>query len=125
MIEISPTAKPPVVKIMNYDKWRYQEEKKDRESRKKTHEVEIRGVRIGLGTSEQDLEMKAKKVAEFLETGDKVKIELMLKGRAKYLDQNFIKERLERILHFIPIEYKISSGPTKGPRGIMLIIEKK
>ena len=110
---------------MNYDKWRYQEEKKDRESRKKTHEVEIRGVRIGLGTSEHDLEMKAKKVAEFLETGDKVKIELMLKGRAKYLDQNFIKERLERILHFLPIEYKVASGPIKGPRGIILIVEKK
>ncbi len=124
-IEISPTAKPPVVKIIDYGKWKYQEEKKEKESKKKAHGVEIRGVQIGLGTSEHDLEMKAKKVAEFLNTGDKVKIDLVLRGRAKYLDQKFINERLERILHFIPIEHKVSSGPTKGPRGITIIVEKK
>lgn len=125
VIEISPTAKPPVVKIMDYGKWRYQEEKKERESKKKTHEVEIRGVQIGIGTSEHDLEMKAKKAAGFLETGDKVKIELTLRGRAKYLDPKFIRERLERILHYLPIEYKVAGAPTKGPRGLSIIIEKK
>ncbi len=125
LIEISPTAKPPVAKIMDFGKWQYQEERKRRESEKKAHEVEIRGVRVGLGTSEHDLEMKAKRIGDFLSTGDKVKVDLILRGRAKYLDQKFINERLERVLHFLPIEYKIASGPTKGPRGLSIILEKK
>ena len=124
-IEISPTAKPPVVKIMDYGKWKYQEERKRREGGKKAHVTEIREVRITPGTSEHDLEMKAKKIGEFLKEGDKVKIDLVLRGRAKYLDKNFINERLERILHFIPDDYKIAEAPKKGPRGIFLIIEKK
>ena len=125
LIEISPTAKPPVVKIMDYGKWQYQEERKRRESGKKAHTAEVRGVRVGLGTSEHDLEMKAKKIGEFLTGGDKVKVELVLRGRAKYLDKKFIHERLERVLHFIPQEYKLAEGPKQGPRGIYVMLEKK
>ncbi|MEK9166434.1 MAG: translation initiation factor IF-3 [Patescibacteria group bacterium] len=124
-IEISPTAKPPIVKIMDFGKWQYQEEKKRREARKKVQEVEVRAVRLGIGTSAHDLEMKAKKVGEFMEEGDKVKIELMLRGRAKGLDKAFIRQRLERILHFIPIDYKIADGPKQGPRGIFVVLERK
>ena len=124
-IEISPTAKPPIVKIMDFGKWQYQEEKKRREARKKVLEVEVRAVRLGIGTSAHDLEMKAKKVGEFMEEGDKVKIELMLRGRAKGLDKAFIRQRLERILHFIPIDYKIADGPKQGPRGIFVVLERK
>jgi len=125
VIEISPTAKPPVVKIMDYGKWSYQEDKKRREANKKARTSEVREVRIGLNTSEHDLEMKAKKVGEFLDAGDKVKIDLVLRGRAKYLDKNFKNERIERILHFIPRDYKISDGPKQGPRGIHVLVEKK
>ncbi|OFW77964.1 translation initiation factor IF-3 [Candidatus Giovannonibacteria bacterium RIFCSPHIGHO2_12_44_12] len=125
VIEISPTARPPVVKIMDYGKWSYQEEKKRREANKKARTSEVREVRIGLNTSEHDLEMKAKKVGEFLDSGDKVKIDLVLRGRAKYLDKNFKNERIERILHFIPRDYKVSDGPKQGPRGIYVLVEKK
>ncbi|OGF64366.1 translation initiation factor IF-3 [Candidatus Giovannonibacteria bacterium RIFCSPHIGHO2_02_42_15] len=125
LIEISPTAKPPVVKIMDYGKWQYQEERKRRDASKKSHDVQIREVRLGLGTSEHDLEMKAKKIGEFLDAGDKVKIELVLRGRARYLDKKFINERLERILHFIPRDYKVAEGPKSGPKGIFVLIEKK
>ncbi len=125
LIEISPTAKPPVVKIMDYGKWSYQEEKKRRDASKKAHTTEVREVRIGINTSEHDLEMKAKKVGEFLDGGDKVKIELLLRGRAKYLDKNFKNERIERILHFIPRDYKVTEGPKQGPRGIHVLVEKK
>lgn len=125
LIEISPTANPPVVKIMDYGKWSYQEERKRREAGKKTHTTEVREMRIGLNTSEHDLEMKAKKVGEFLENGDKVKIQLLLRGRAKYLDKKFINGRIERILHFIPRDYKIAEGPKQAPKGIYVLIEKK
>ncbi len=110
---------------MDFGKWSYQQDRKRREAGKKAHLAEVREVRVGLNTSEHDLEMKAKKIGEFLDEGDKVKIGLALRGRAKYLDKNFIKERMERILHFIPRDYKVSEGPKQGPRGIHLIIEKK
>lgn len=125
LIEISPNARPPVVKIMDYGKWKYQEERKARESGKKAHTAEVREVRVGLGTSEHDLEMKAKKIGEFLAGGDKVKVGLVLRGRAKYLDKKFIQERLERVLHFIPQEYKIAEDSKQGPRGIYVMLEKK
>lgn len=125
LIEISPTAKPPIAKIMDYGKWQYQEERKHRGTGKKAHTTQVREVRAGIQTSEHDLEMKAKKIGEFLTEGDKVKVALVLRGRAKYLDKNFIKERLERVLHFIPLEYKIAEGPKQGPRGIYIILEKK
>lgn len=110
---------------MDYGKWSYQEERKRREAHKKVRAAEMREVRIGLTTSEHDLEMKAKKIGEFLDQGDKVKIELLLRGRARYLDKNFIKERIERILRFIPRDYKVADGPKDMPRGMYVTVERK
>ncbi len=124
LIEISATAKPPVAKIMDYGKYVYQQQKKARESAKKTKEVETKGVQIGLGTSQHDLEMRAKKIEEFFKDGDRVNVSLVLRGRAKGTDKNFINERIKRLLDLIPEKYKIADGPKSGPRGISIIIEK-
>jgi translation initiation factor IF-3 len=123
LIEISPTAKPPVAKIMDFGKFQYQQQKKQKDS-KKSHTSILRSVRLNIGTSEHDLELKAKKASKFLEKGDRVRIELLLRGRAKYLDKNFIEERLKRILSFITQEHKVVEGPKKGPRGIAILIER-
>lgn len=123
LIEISPNAQPPVAKIMDYGKFRYLEEKKARES-EKSHQSEVRGIRVGIDTSQHDLDMKAKKASEFLEEGDRVRVEIMLRGRAKYLDKNFIFERLNRVLDFITIPHKVVETPKRGPRGYYLVIEK-
>lgn len=124
LIEVSPTAKPPVAKIMDFGKFLYQQQKKQKEAAKKAHEVEVRGIQIGIGTSLHDLEMRAKKAEEFLKEGNRVKIELRLKGRAKYMDKNFLNERMQRLLHLISEKYKIADGPKKSPRGMAAIIEK-
>lgn len=124
LIEVSPTAKPPVAKIMDLGKFLYQQKKKQKEAAKKSHEVGIKGIQIGIGTSLHDLEMKAKKIEEFLKDGNRVRIELRLKGRAKYLDKKFLNERLERLLHLISEKHKIADGPKKSPRGVAAIIEK-
>lgn len=124
LIEVSPTAKPPVAKIMDFGKFLYQQQKKQKETAKKAHEVEVRGIQIGIGTSLHDLEMRAKKAEEFLQEGNRVKIELRLKGRAKYMDKNFLNERMQRLLHLISEKYKIADGPKKSPRGMAAIIEK-
>jgi len=121
LIEVSAKTDPPICKIMEIGKFKYKESQKNK---KKAHRTETREVRLSLGISKHDLEFKAKKAAEFLENGDRVKIELTLKGRAKYLDKSFIDERLKRILSFINISHKIASDPKKGPQGVSMIIER-
>ena len=124
LIEISASANPPVAKIMDLGKFQYLEERKERQS-KKTHQSLVRNIRLNIGTSEHDLELKAKKASNFLKKSDRVKIELMLRGRAKYLDKKFLEERLKRILNFLTENYKVVEEPKKGPRGIAILIEKE
>ncbi len=123
LIEISPTAKPPVVRIMDYGKYQYQQEREARKSRKKVHEIEIKGLRVRLGTGTHDLVLKAKKTEEFLTQGNRVQIQLTLRGREKYLDKKFIESRLSKILEAITVPDKISEGPKRGPRGLLITIE--
>ncbi|MBI1956943.1 MAG: translation initiation factor IF-3 [Candidatus Niyogibacteria bacterium] len=123
LIEISPNATPPVAKIMDYGKYKYEEERKIKGT-KKGHGGEVRTIRVGLGTSDHDLEMKAKQAATFLERGDRIKVDLFLRGRSKYLDKAFLRERLKRILIFIPIPHKIVEDGKWGPRGPYVLIEK-
>jgi translation initiation factor IF-3 len=124
LIEISPTAVPPVAKIMDYGKFQYQQNKKQKEIRSKSHITETKTVQIKIGTSEHDLELKAKNVSKWLAEGHRVKIDLYLVGRTKYAEMNFKKERLERILNLITEDYKIASGPEKGPKGLTMTIER-
>lgn len=124
LIEIAPTAKPPVAKIMDLGKYIYLEEKKERDATKKTHKVETKSIQISIGISQHDLEMRAKKATDYMKEGNRVKIDLILRGREKYLDNNFKRERLDRLLHLIGENYKIADGPKQAPRGLMVIIEK-
>ncbi len=124
LIEISPNANPPVAKIMDYGKFQYAENKKRKEAKAKTHNVETKAIQITIGTGDHDLELKAKKAGEWLSEGHRIKIDLFLRGRAKYMDQKFLTERLERILKLIPVSYKVAETPKKSPKGLTLVIEK-
>jgi translation initiation factor IF-3 len=124
LIEISPNAVPPVAKIMEYGKFQYAENKKQKEAKSKIRNVETKSIQLTIGTGDHDLELKAKKGAEWLTEGHRIKIDLFLRGRAKYMDQKFLKERLERILKLIPIGYKIAEQAQKSPKGLSLVIEK-
>lgn len=125
LIEISPTAIPPVAKIMDYGKYLYDEKKKQKVAKAKSVVTELKIIQIKIGTGEHDLELKAKKVSEWLAEGNRCKIDLFLIGRSKYMDMNFLKERLDRILKLVTVEYKIGQAITKGPKGLSLVIEKK
>lgn len=125
LIEISPTAVPPVAKIMDYGKFQYDEKKKQKVAKSRTQTSELKNVQVKIGTGEHDLELKAKKASEWLKEGNRVKIDLYLVGRSKYMDLNFLKERMERILKLITVEYKVAVPPTKGLKGLSAIIEKK
>jgi translation initiation factor IF-3 len=125
LIEISPNAAPPIAKIMDYGKFQYAENKKVKAGRAKAQNVEVKGLQIKIGTGEHDLLLKADKASKWLKEGHRIKLDLFLSGRAKYLDQKFLEERLYRILPFITEEYKIAGQPQKGPKGLTIIIERK
>ena len=125
LIEISPNAVPPVAKIMDYGKFQYAENKKLKVAKAKSHTVETKTIQVKIGTGEHDLELKAKKASEWLKEGHRIKIDLFLIGRTKYMDFNFLKERMERILKLITEEYKVADAPKKSPKGLTIVIERK
>lgn len=81
LVEISPTAKPPVCKIMDYGKYKYELSKKAKDAKKKQHVIHIKGMRLRPKTEEHDYQFKLKQVKEFLEKGNKVKIFIEFRGR--------------------------------------------
>lgn len=124
LIEISPNAVPPVAKIADLGKYLYAEAKKEKESKKKAHTVEVKSVQIKLGTGDNDLTLKAKKASEWLSEGNRVQVALFLPGRAKYLDEKFLKERIERLLKLLTVPYKVAEAPKKSPKGMTAIVER-
>lgn len=124
LIEVSPGATPPVAKIMDYGKFQYEQQKKDREIRAKSHVTETKSVQIEVGTGENDLMRKARQSAGWLKEGHRVRIELFLKGRYKYMDQAFLKEKLTRFVLLVPEEYRIAQNVERGPKGFTMIIER-
>lgn len=124
LIEISPNANPPVTKIADLGKYLYTEQKKEKEGKKKAHSVEVKSVQIKLGTGDHDLSLKAKKATEWLTEGNRVQVSLFLPGRAKYLDEKFLRDRIERFLKLVAIPHKVAEAPKKSPKGMTAIIER-
>jgi translation initiation factor IF-3 len=81
LVEIAPTAKPPVCRIMDYGKYRYEQQKREKESRKKQKTFDIKEVKLRPGIEEHDFNVKFKNAVRFLEDGDKVKVTIMFRGR--------------------------------------------
>jgi len=98
LVKINPTSVPPVCKLMNYGKYKYELGKKEQEARKKQREsmTEIKGMRLGLGIGEHDINFKAKQVMGFLGDGDKVKVTIRLKGR----ELNYVDQAIKTMIQF-------------------------
>lgn len=109
---------------MDYGKFRYQTGRKAREVKAKSHVTETKSVQVKIGTGDHDQQLKAKRAAEWLEEGHRVKVDLFLWGRYKYMEEGFLKERLERFLKIIPAEYKLADPIKKGPKGYTTTIER-
>lgn len=124
LIEISPNAKPPVAKIMDFGQYRYETKRKASEVKAKSHVTETKNVQVKIGTGEHDQQLKARRAAEWLNEGHRVKVDLFLWGRYKYMDAEFLKERLARFLKIIPAEYKIADEMKKSPKGWTTTIER-
>ncbi len=124
LIEISPSAVPPIAKIIDYGKFEYERSKKEKAVKAKVKVSETKEVQIKVGTGDHDMELKAKKAAEWMTEGHRVRAELFLKGRYKGMGEEFLKERLERFLKLIPYAYKIAEPTTRSPKGFAAVIER-
>jgi len=123
LVEIAPTAKPPVCKIIDYGKYKYQQSKKEQKQKAKQKKTEVKGIRIGLSTSSHDLEYKAKQADKFLNQGNKVRIEIKLRGREK-AHQDLAKQKLNEFREIISTNHKIEQEPEKNPMGMAMTIAK-
>ncbi len=124
LIEISPNANPPVAKITDYGKYKYEQKKKDKEIKSKAHTTETKEAQVKIGTSVNDMNIKASKIGAWLREGHRVKIDLFLWGRYKYMEFAFLKDRLERFLAIIPESYKIADEIKKSPKGLSVVLER-
>jgi translation initiation factor IF-3 len=124
LIEVSPNAQPPVCKITDYGKFKYEQNKKDKEVKSKMRVSETKEVQVKIGTSDHDMGIKARKAGDWLKEGHRVKVDLFLWGRYKYMDFNFLKERLQRFLAIIPESYKIADEIKKSPKGLSVALER-
>mgnify|MGYP003441257633 FL=1 len=124
LIEISPNGNPPIAKIADFGKYQYEQSKKLKKAKAGAKSTETKSIQVKIGTGDHDLELKAKTASKWLKEGHRIKVELFLSGRAKYMDEKFLKERLDRVLHLITENYKISDPYKKGPKGLIVTIEK-
>lgn len=124
LIEISPNANPPVAKIIDFGQYRYETKQKASEVKANSHVTETKNVQVKIGTGEHDQQLKAKKASEWLNEGHRVKVDLFLSGRYKYMEEGFLKERLERFLKIIPADYKLADEIKKSPKGYSATLER-
>lgn len=120
LVEVSPQARPPVVKLLNYDKYRYQQDKQAQEARKKVKKVTLKGIRLSVRIGEHDLNFKAKRTVEFLGEGNKVKIDVVMRGREQ-AHPELAFALIKRFLTLITIPFVTEAGPTKMGNTISVI----
>lgn len=124
-MEISPNAKPPVCKIMDYGKFKYEQQKKEAEARKKQKTIDVKEVKFRPNTDTHDFEVKMRNVMKFLANGDKVKVTLRFRGR-EMAHQRLGAELLQRVVEAVGDEGKVESMPKmEGRQMIMMIAPAK
>ena len=121
LVEVSPTAKPPVCKLLDYGKFKYQAQKKANEARKKQKVIEVKEVKFRPNTDKHDYEVKMRNVFKFLENGDKVKVTLRFRGR-EMAHQNLGRDLLERVAEDTKEIGRIENFPKMEGRQMIMMI---
>ena len=124
LVEISPNAEPPVCKIMDFGKYKYETQKREAEARKKQHIIEIKEIKFRPGTDTNDYDVKMRSVLKFLSEGDKVKITLRFRGR-EMAHQQLGVELLNRVSADVVEAGKIESMPRLEGRQMVMMISPK
>jgi len=121
LVEISPNATPPVCKIMDFGKFKYEQQKRESEARKKQKTIEVKEVKFRPNTDTHDYDVKMKNVFRFLEGGDKVKVTLRFRGR-EMAHQNLGRELLERVAEDVKELGKVENMPKMEGRQMVMMI---
>ncbi len=121
LVEISPNATPPVCKIMDFGKFKYEQQKRESEARKKQKTIEVKEVKFRPNTDQHDYDVKMRNVFKFLENGDKVKVTLRFRGR-EMAHQNLGRELLERVAEDTKEIGKVENFPKMEGRQMVMMI---
>jgi translation initiation factor IF-3 len=124
LVEINAQSKPPIAKLIEYGKYLYEQKKKAQKAKSGAKASETKSIQIKVGTGDHDLELKAKTASKWLKEGHRIKVELFLRGRSKGMNEAFLKERLDRVLHFVTEHYKIAEPHKRSPKGLAIVIER-
>jgi translation initiation factor IF-3 len=125
LVEIAPTAKPPVCRLMDYGKFKYQESKKRHEAKLKQKQIQVKEVKFRPGTDEGDYQIKVRNLIRFLEEGDKTKVTLRFRGR-EMAHQEFGVKLLERVRTDLDPYGVVEQMPKlEGRQMIMMLAPKK
>lgn len=121
LVEISPTARPPVCKILDYGKFKYEAQKKANAARKKQRVIEIKEIKMRPGIDDNDYGIKMKKVREFLDEGDKVKVTMRFRGR-EMAHQHLAMEILEKVRGEVSDLAKVEQMPKLEGRQMVMVM---
>ena len=124
LVELQPNAEPPVVKILDYGKYKYQAQKRASEARKKQKIIDVKEIKLRPNIDSHDYEVKMRSVRKFLESGDKVKITLRFRGR-EMAHVELGSQLLERVREDIEEEAKIESLPKMEGRQMIMVLAPK
>jgi translation initiation factor IF-3 len=121
LVEVSPTARPPVCRIMDFGKYKYEQAKKARQSKKRQHQVVVKEVKLRPKIEKHDYEFKKKHIVEFLDQGDKVKVTLMFRGR-EMAHADLGRKLLDRLAEDIKEIGKVEAPPRQEGRTMILLL---
>jgi len=124
LIEISPNANPPVAKIVDWGKYQYQKTKEQQKNRKHTKTIELKQMRMGLKIGTNDLEIKLRKIREFLNVGHKVKILIFFRGR-EMAHQELGYEMIDKIISKLEDNAILEQKPQMAGRNLSIVIRSK
>lgn len=124
LVEISPNAAPPVVKIIDWGKYQYQKMKEQQKSRKNAKVIELKQMRLGLKIGSNDLSIKLRKITEFLNEGHKVKILVVFKGR-EMAHQELGYQLMEKIMSLLPENIVVEQQPQLAGRNLSITVRSK
>jgi translation initiation factor IF-3 len=121
LVEVAPMARPPVCRIMDYGKFKYEEQRQAREARKKQHHVQLKEVKMRPGIEEHDFDFKIRHARRFLEEGNKVKLTMMFRGR-QMAHPEFGRQVLDRVTSALQDLSKVEAQPTMEGRSMTMVL---
>ncbi len=124
LVEISPNAEPPVAKVIDWGKYQYQKMKEQQKNKKKAKAIELKQMRFGLKIGSGDLEIKLRKIKKFLANGDKVKIQIVFKGR-EMAHKEIGFEMAEKIISLLEEDAIVEQKPQMAGRNLSLVVRSK